>query len=67
MVFVGEELVGEEGTDEEWERIIEELRRISLQIRIVYFCHRPADDLFLTKLTTLAVHANLRACNRAIY
>jgi hypothetical protein len=53
MIFIGEELVGDEGTDEEWERIIEDIRRISMQIRIVYFCDRPADDLFLTKLTYL--------------
>ncbi|RUS44936.1 hypothetical protein [Cohnella sp. AR92] len=52
LIFIGEELVGDEGTDEEWERIIEEMKRISLQLRIVYFCQRPADDLFLTKLTT---------------
>jgi len=56
MLFVGEELVGDEGTDEEWEQIIEELRRISLQIRIVYFCLRPDEDLFLTKLTTHSVY-----------
>jgi hypothetical protein len=55
MIFIGEELIGDEGTDEEWERIINEIRRVSLQIRIVYFCHRPADDLFLTKLTTYSV------------
>ncbi|WP_240420340.1 hypothetical protein [Paenibacillus periandrae] len=56
MIFIGEELVGDDGSDDEWERIIEEIRRISLQIRIVYFCDRPAEDLFLTKLTTHSVY-----------
>jgi hypothetical protein len=56
MLFIGEDLVGEAGTDEEWENIIDELRRVSLQIRIIYLCQRPAEDIFLTKLTTYSVH-----------
>ncbi|SDO16362.1 hypothetical protein SAMN04487897_10963 [Paenibacillus sp. yr247] len=56
LIFIGEELIGEESTDDEWERTIGELRRISLQVRIVYMCQRPADDMFLTKLTTYSVY-----------
>ncbi|WP_150274124.1 hypothetical protein [Paenibacillus tepidiphilus] len=55
MLFLGDELIGELGTDEEWEQIIEDLRRISLQLRIVFFCDRSEQDIFLTKLTTHSV------------
>ncbi len=55
IIFLGDELIGELGTDDEWEQIIEDLRRISLQLRIVFFCDRSEQDIFLTKLTTHAV------------
>lgn len=56
LLFIGEDLVGAEQTEEEWIAIIEELRRISLSLRIVFFCERPASDMFLSKLTTLYIH-----------
>ncbi|RJG21352.1 hypothetical protein [Paenibacillus thiaminolyticus] len=56
LVFIGDELIGEAGTDDEWERIIDDIRRISVSIRIVFFCDRPDDDLFLTKLTTYSIY-----------
>ncbi|MEF3304216.1 hypothetical protein [Paenibacillus sp. GYB003] len=55
MVIVGEDLIGTDGTDEEWEVIFDELRDFSLQIRIIFICERPDDDLFLARLTTFSI------------
>jgi hypothetical protein len=56
LVIVGDDLIGEsegiEQSDEEWEEVIEEIRRFSYNLRIVFICDRPVDDIFLTKLTT---------------
>lgn len=56
LIIVGEDLIGEsegkEESEEEWEAVIEEIRRFSYNLRIVFICERPVDDLFLTKLTT---------------
>ncbi|MYL35473.1 hypothetical protein GLW08_20435 [Pontibacillus yanchengensis] len=58
MIIVGEDLIGEgseEESDQEWEAVIEEIRRLSFDLRIVFYCERKEDDIFLTKLTTLNV------------
>ncbi|MEQ2529115.1 hypothetical protein WMO40_20790 [Bacillaceae bacterium CLA-AA-H227] len=56
IVIIGEDLIGEsenkEDSDEEWEAVIEEIRRFSYNLRIVFICDRRIDDIFLTKLTT---------------
>ncbi|MFS1519578.1 hypothetical protein V1503_24430 [Bacillus sp. SCS-151] len=56
IVFIGDDLVGlEENSDDEWILVIEELRKISSSLRVIFFCDRPIDDVFLTKLTTLNI------------
>ncbi|MEF2246429.1 hypothetical protein [Paenibacillus sp. IITD108] len=55
MVIVSEDLIGNDGGEEEWAYIFEELRGISLSLRIVFICDRPDDDIFLTKLTTFSI------------
>jgi hypothetical protein len=59
LLFIGEELVGEsnskEESEEEWEFTIEQVRRFSYDLRIIFFCDRPQDDIFLTKLTTYSI------------
>jgi len=55
LVIIGDDLIGNDGSDTEWELIIEELRNISIQLRIVFLCDRSEDDLFLTRLTTYSV------------
>lgn len=59
MIIIGEELIGEsrnrEESDMEWEQVIEDIRKYSFNLRIVFFCDRPVNDLFLTKLTTYSV------------
>jgi hypothetical protein len=56
LIVVGDDLIGDsdakEESDEEWEAVIEEIRRFSYNLRIAFICDRPLDDLFLTKLTT---------------
>jgi hypothetical protein len=56
LVVIGDDLIGDsdakEESDEEWEAVIEEIRRFSYNLRIAFICDRPLDDLFLTKLTT---------------
>ena len=56
LIIVGEDLIGEgnskEESEEEWEAVIEEIRRFSYNLRIVFICDRPVDDIFLTTLTT---------------
>jgi len=56
MVIAGEELVGDKNTGEEWFEVIEEIRGFSINIRIVFLCDRPTEDLFLTNLTTFSVY-----------
>lgn len=59
LIIIGDDLIGEsegdEGSDEEWEMVIEEIRRFSYNLRIVFICDRPVDDIFLTKLTTFNI------------
>lgn len=55
MVIVGEDLVGDKETDEEWLDIVEELRRVDMYMRIVFVCKRPEEDLFLAKLALQGV------------
>lgn len=55
MVFLGEHLIGETTSEEEWVTLIEDLRRVDMQMRIVFFCDRPDSDLFLTKLAMIHV------------
>ncbi|CAG7651211.1 hypothetical protein ACFQI7_27570 [Paenibacillus allorhizosphaerae] len=55
MVIVGEDLVGEKETDEEWLDIVEELRRVDMYMRIVFVCKRTEEDLFLAKLALQGV------------
>lgn len=55
MVLVGDDLVGEKETDEEWLDTIEELRRVDMYIRIVFICKRPEEDIFLAKLALQGV------------
>jgi hypothetical protein len=59
MIFIGDELLGESKTKEEsdieWEQIIEDIRKFSYKLRIVFFCEREENDLFLTKLTTFSI------------
>lgn len=59
LVVIGDDLVGDsnsqEESDEEWEDVIEEIRRFSYNLRIVFLCDRLQDDLFLTKLTTFNI------------
>lgn len=56
LIIIGDDLIGESETkeelEEEWEYVIEEVRRFSYNLRIVFICDRPDNDLFLTKLTT---------------
>ncbi|OIJ09467.1 hypothetical protein BKP35_16565 [Anaerobacillus arseniciselenatis] len=56
LVVVGDDLVGEseeqDASDQEWELVIEEIRRFSYNLRIVFICDRSIDEIFLTKLTT---------------
>lgn len=56
LIIIGDDLVGEsesiEESDEEWKKVIEEIRRFSYNLRIVFICDRPEDDIFLTTLTT---------------
>ncbi len=56
MVIVGDDLIGNDGGDAEWELIFEELRNISVQLRIIFICDRPEDDLFLAKLTLYSIY-----------
>jgi hypothetical protein len=55
MVFLGEYLIGETKSEDEWVALIEDLRRVDMQMRIVFFCDRPDSDLFLTKLVMIHV------------
>jgi hypothetical protein len=56
LIVIGDDLIGEsDGKEEseiEWENVIEEIRRFSYNLRIVFMCDRPDEDIFLTKLTT---------------
>jgi len=56
LIIIGDDLIGngetKEELEEEWEYVIEEVRRFSYNLRIVFICDRPDNDLFLTKLTT---------------
>lgn len=56
LIVIGDDLIGEneskDESDEEWEAVIEDIRRFSYNLRIVFICDRPVDDIFLTKLTT---------------
>jgi len=59
MIIIGDDLLGESNnrgeSDVEWENIIEDIRRFSYNLRIVFFCDRSEDDLFLAKLTTFNI------------
>ncbi len=55
LVILGEMLVGEQEDDAEWLDLIEDIRKVDIGIRIVFFCKRPEDDIFLAKLATLMV------------
>lgn len=56
LIVIGDDLIGEcrdkEESDVEWESVVEEIRRFSYNLRIVFICDRSIDDIFLTKLTT---------------
>lgn len=56
LIVIGDDLIGEseskEESDKEWEAVIEEIRKFSYNLRIVFMCDRPVDDIFLTRLTT---------------
>jgi hypothetical protein len=57
MLFIGEEL-GEKGTVDEWERIIGELRRVSLQLglstyNVLGICHTILRIIILSLYTGL--------------
>jgi hypothetical protein len=59
LIIIGDDLIGESNTqdesDQEWETVIEEVRRFSYDLRIVFICDRPVNDIFLTTLTTYSI------------
>jgi hypothetical protein len=59
LIIIGDDLIGDSNTqeesDQEWETVIEEVRRFSYDLRIVFICDRPVNDIFLTTLTTYSI------------
>jgi hypothetical protein len=59
LIIIGDDLIGDsnsqEESDQEWETVIEEVRRFSYDLRIVFICDRPENDIFLTTLTTYSI------------
>lgn len=50
MVILSDQLIGDQDNDDEWLDIIEELRRFDYNLRIVFYCERPDEDVFLSKM-----------------